>query len=905
MSIRKVDFIDREREIQFLLSAIYAWDTQQAIFLYGEAGVGKTSIIKKSIERFNSNIQQLQSSSNNSRFWIFYIDLDDFRLQSSDAISFFIIKQIGMWEAFERYVREFQVLKQIEEREKVTPSKHVLRVEKAFVECYREVSHGMRTVIFCDTTDAAKTSPAKSSLEYLDRLCSQINNTIIIFAGRDADEWCKDLQLLPKSNEVQHVPEFIKPLSERDSLQYLIRKQKLLNIVIEPDIKEKILFFAKGVPFIIDLAAEWRAREIPLSWLIELDIDSISDEDIEKARHNFEAQLVRHIKQLRRPLDQLSLVLSWIYPIDMEFCARLLDLSEKQAEELIADAQRNIPFIKTLPDAQIKLHDYMEEMVQKYVWPEMEEERKQRDSRRAAQYLENKTRELMDNYETSGIDSDPDIYSFLERESLLREYWQISIQAMRHALYSDVDLAERIFSELVNKLSQHEYAPVRDEVLKLGRQLTSQLQQLNTDDWFEVSLEYSYFLGDQLAQYSESESILVEMIESEGISDSQRIRALIARGNLKTRLADADSLGRGLDDFLEAIKIAQDNNLKSELGRAELEAGWTYSNIGDWGNAIEHFYKALELALESGNQELEATVLNELAYIKFYEDAETAISICEDSIEMWIDIGDKFGLGRAYSNMGTLYYRSGKFIRAQEYFQRSMDIFRPAENLEWIGILSSWQGITFCAQAEINIDDPEAHNLLQKAESLIMDGLKANIPFEKARNLNRIARVYRLQKRYDKVWEYLQEAYDASLGIPDTVYEAASIRDLASLSLELGRFDSFDDLKEKLSKYEARGIRHYSHAYGGTLIYIGIMGIYLGDIVWGSEKIAEGLKTSAESGRYANHTFNSTLQEFRKLVEELVAPSEKRELANYLRQYWDKESLNRKYIEATRLFYKL
>src|SRR2546429_1677088 len=88
-------------------------------------------------------------------------------------------------------------------------------------------------------------------------------------------------------------------------------------------------------------------------------------------------------------MDRLLLVLSRIYPMDVEMAKELLGLSREEANTLVETAKEYV-FIKSLPGAKITLHDEMRKMVNELVWPLIDktDERKRRDSKIATAIFE-------------------------------------------------------------------------------------------------------------------------------------------------------------------------------------------------------------------------------------------------------------------------------------------------------------------------------------------------------------------------------------------------------------------------------------------------------------------------------------------------------------------------------------
>ncbi|MHC5720293.1 MAG: hypothetical protein ACYTX0_51755, partial [Nostoc sp.] len=97
-------------------------------------------------------------------------------------------------------------------------------------------------------------------------------------------------------------------------------------------------------------------------------------------------------------MDRLTLLLSRIYPLDSSDISNLLEISTEDAQKLFIDAQSYF-FIKPVISAtqiHISLHDIVRDLVDKYVWPDIDPDMgwRKRDSRIAAKYFEQKDYEL-------------------------------------------------------------------------------------------------------------------------------------------------------------------------------------------------------------------------------------------------------------------------------------------------------------------------------------------------------------------------------------------------------------------------------------------------------------------------------------------------------------------------------
>ena len=213
-----------------------------------------------------------------------------------------------------------------------------------------------------------------------------------------------------------------------------------------------MLLLAKGRPILIDLAVEWLAREIPLPWLLDNDLEalkSLSDAERKKHQEEFEKNLVRRITEMRCPTDWLFRTLARIYPLDVEGIVALLDLSEEKAKPLFEEAKGYV-FVKSLPDGRISLHDEVRRMVTEYVWPDIDPggDRRRRDSKRAVGYLKGKIDDLSAKIEQlrqqeekaqRGRDNTEAYNAFIRREALERETWVLEEQQLIHQLSVDVE----------------------------------------------------------------------------------------------------------------------------------------------------------------------------------------------------------------------------------------------------------------------------------------------------------------------------------------------------------------------------------------------------------------------------------------------------------------------------------
>lgn len=359
---KQVPFINREHELDLIEELIRKWDTWGIFCINAPGGVGKTRLLQEVYKRYTSSKQARLITTD-------IIDFDD--------RTFHIMQNVGRRIAqmldeskFEPYLRS--LLDRLKMQEAGVSTEQLaqasLAIDQAFADCFNKISEQQRIVLFMDTTDAIEGTAVR---DYVAGIGEQVKNGVLLIAGRNARSIGEFMQA-KLGEKVQIID--LKPLQEKASESYLQQKQKLLHISLEPELSQKLLFLAGGRPIMIDLAVDLLSQEIPLEWLAESsleEIESLSEQQIQVRRQEFERRLVHHIADTRRLMDWLILVMSRVYPLVPEMIGKLLSISEDEATSLFQDAQ-NYVFVKQLPDGRISLHDEMRRMINAYVWPEVD-----------------------------------------------------------------------------------------------------------------------------------------------------------------------------------------------------------------------------------------------------------------------------------------------------------------------------------------------------------------------------------------------------------------------------------------------------------------------------------------------------------------------------------------------------
>ncbi len=118
-----------------------------------------------------------------------------------------------------------------------------------------------------------------------------------------------------------------------------------------------------------------------------------------------------------------------------------------------------------------------------------------------------------------------------------------------------------------------------------------------------------------------------------------------------------------------------------EMAGIYSDIGWIAVRQGDYERALDSCKRGLRisevLSMDEECQRVRAELQNTLGsvYVRVGEYTQ-AIQSFEESLETREQIGDLYGLGRAYNNLAAVYWGLSEYGRASQYFQQSLEIFQ-------------------------------------------------------------------------------------------------------------------------------------------------------------------------------------------------------------------------------------
>lgn len=765
---------------------------QDKAYLYGERDteqIGWTALIQ--------SLYQQKSYSERQIFPLHtIIDFDNPNLLNPVSIGMTLAKQFHS-EVFEQFFQAQADYRKMQERgigqERLRHEEKYLN--KILADCVNNVSKQKRLVLFFDTSE--RLEDTEGFWEDLKDKFSQLENVVIIIAGRNEEMLSQVFQ----SSQFPYPVDLINlaPLSKEECRTYLQEKQKQLGVQLETELEKHLLILAQGKPILLDLAVEWRVRGISLQWLFEEQIEKW--ESLSEEKHcQFEKHLLVHFQEMESMIEELILLMAYIFPINTAMIAELFP--EEQAEEVFKELKSYV-FVKQLPNSYLKLHDEMERMLQEHIWPDIDPDegrRKwysqrivpsfKRDIEKLSQQIDAQRKELTNLEKTD--QKTVALALSLELNENEQNLWSFKEQYFTHTLCFDLPAAVIIFDDLFQEATKTLRFDLREKLLKSTLEHYNYLSP-EKQAIVDIHLLQSWFDD---GRYRDVETRCEEVLKNSGLSVEQTINIYLKRANSRVR---SGQLQKSIEDFQQAQKFAEQKDLPIWRIKTTNALGWGYRLQGKFHRAQECYHKARRLCFQQEQgpknpaiRDDYGWILNNLAFVSSNSSMtrENSINIALGAIEHWKSIRNDFGLAAGYSMLGIAYYRSDKPDPAFEAFNQAEKLFISIHNNEWLGSIYAWRGNLF-----------RIINKLKEAERDLKKALEIGANNIRGMTYCRLGRLYMSKKEWSTAIDYLEKSIQAAKDIPDYLYWLVSIARLIMIAAERRQYNRFGEFEQQLQGF--------------------------------------------------------------------------------------------------------
>jgi simple sugar transport system substrate-binding protein len=781
-------------------------------------------------------------------------------------------------------------------------------LNEAFAACFNSISEHRRVVMFWDTTDMLD----EQTVEDLGAVIPSLRNFALLVCGRNASVIYEKL-LHRMADEVRLTE--LQPLSLSASQSYLESKQKQLLITMEPRLVNKLAVLSDGHPILLDLAADWLARDVPLPWIEEAtvpELEALAESELSQRKEELGRYLVNRIGQMRYQMDRVMLTMSYIYPLDSNMLADVLaDVSLSQAERLLADAAKYAA-IKSLPNGQMKLHDEVQRLVEEYVWPEVDADghRRQHLSRRFAAILgarldkigelvqENRDRSSVIEHQLTELDHslrethDLDqgqrlvmrtdtlraerLRVFQQNETLENERWTLAEHLLQHTmLVGNPKETVQAFTNLFDEAWRIYRLSSLDALLKQVLEIADTLEPVHR---FSVRIRQARYMYD-LGMYAEAEALLGGL-KSGQLTHEQQVDVLQLLSNTRIRLGNFKS---GIEDLEEAVCISADKNLEARLAQAQTSLGWGYRLTGRLEDAMRLYRQAWRWALDVDDKLLQVKLLRNMAYIyALKRNHQTAYELCHEALSLSKSLQNSREIRKTYSTFASILLEAGNLEAAYSYRQRALSDLDTEKNIEDLSDRLSTGGLIHWLMGDLT----SAQEDLEHALAL---DLRKNEP----RILHGLANIHLDSGNVGKAEEILLQGYEASKAIFDPRHELYCLGGLAKVSIMKREFQKWQTIDSQFHEYQAR--------WPEVQFWVpeGLLHKYLGDLMAGDGKLEpaidsykRGLPLLHQYSNYRPFTVPVQLRFTESIFQGIGSYEPLRHLGRALADFWVDENLD-------------
>jgi tetratricopeptide (TPR) repeat protein len=680
MEIRNLKFIGRNQEIDMLDHEMASIGTSSLITISGEGGIGKSRLLLEFYQnkKYLPNVIMLQP-----------IDLSDTIFHFKFSIRYRIAEMLG----FDNFRDFIELLNEYQKDMNIGVNYLVLsrlekEIHKAFVENFN-TSRLKKYVILLDTFDDSSLEN-KVVINFIKKDILKLQNVLVILAGRASSIITNSLE----SNKVfKHKHIELNPLNDNDALLLLEHPNQ--------NEAEKLLLLTEKKPLLIGLTKiyfEFRGANRNTPSVLKKEKAALleSKELLKVYQNEFEEELFSIFIEHKFPHSKYILQMAFFEKrFTIEILAFINNISIESAENIINELSEYF-FVKNHPDEIHLLHDIFRDRLKTLAWEKIDKRepiKRKKLSEKIISYYDNKIshilneiREIESNENLSSIDVN---YVNAKEKRLVELKSLVSSYTYEKFFYAkNIDINTACLSaanELKNSLK-------RDDL-----RLSSLLVELFLPEVEKLDKNESYYaLNYQLARYyrtiskySESESILLEIIQTDTtdfnlIEYYQTLSFVYKDQGLIENAANALQNSNNLcqkeqylnSNIVTEAKIWNFNNF-----------GQLYTDIGDYNKAVKAFNDGILLSEEHSIYNVIGSLKVNLGRTLLLSgqigDAEITL---EDSLAINESLEDNFLINYTKLLLATVETKKGAFESAYGYNKQVEEYFKANRSYKWLAL---------------------------------------------------------------------------------------------------------------------------------------------------------------------------------------------------------------------------
>lgn len=650
---------------------------------------------------------------------------------------------------------------------------------------------------------------------------------------------------------------------------------------------------AKGSPLMIELALEWLSGDL----LREPEVLK------ELSTEAFEEAMVRPLREMAQlfgmpELDEVvyMVLLHMAYMnrrfnvayLDRLMEKGLIDLYGRTSTEIIQLLSDSFRFVKTRPDGDVQLHDEMERLVLKYLWPV---------------------------YDPSGI-------FYRELAQTVIEWYDECIDNLADIQTDDLR-AERIFYVLRRNLRQglKEFNQLFDAVLEkrrysLAEAAASEIKKYQDDLAKRCSSREHYELYDRL------EKLSYQLYQYQAMEEYAKSRLALAEqaGNLEWQFQALrvlhtavwrTDIQRALGYLNKALELCQQNeSLSAYLPQLTYLLGFTYRNMQDLKSAAHWFEACQEVSEAQQNAHFMASALNDHGYIiammGAHEDAKRNIrQALKLRLYTYMD-RPHVSVGLSYNTLGEVTRYAGDLAGAEAYYKQAVSIFEEIQNYEMMAIglhaLGDTQRRIALAAARRDDEKTSADYRRLAREHFEASGelyVRYGLIRGKETFYRRFGRLHLDEGDLDTAFKMFDEALDAAQKTGENLEILEALFELAMIAALKKDKVSVENYQEQMAAYEGKV---YQWDVFPLLMKIVDAELFyaLGEIENALELYLAGLSGLAKTQGYGTALFHTHAYRLLDKWETLSDIDQVQQWCQRIAEVWEAEGLMESYPDLVK-----